>query len=137
MTLSIAATKIQPLDDEFIKFIVEKINELLYIKSRALFKKLSNFDNLILECTANEFDTTQLIKLAAKNIIYTKNYKNFYITINTAVKINNISLLQLCKLIEYGNSQLQGTGIFTEVFNYIKNNLDTYMLQYQLLSEDT
>lgn len=55
------------------------------------------------------------------------------IKINGDYKIKNIKLLQLLKLIDYGNLDVAGVKLFKSSESYIKNNLKELFAFYQAL----
>lgn len=45
---------------------------------------------------------------------------------------SQIRLIDLCKLLNNGTLEIQGTNIFSDTFDYIANNMDQIYLTYIL-----
>lgn len=77
----------------------------------------------------------QILIIASHNlkIIYTTN-SEISVIIDPNIKLyrTNYTINNLCKLINYGNSEVKGTYIITDLFKYISDNI-LNIYQYYIL----
>lgn len=125
-------------DSDFVEALIERIqNQLLTdIQSRGsdllawnkyineYIKSFSRIEDFI--------DVEDILTEGVENIIYKESTKDFTIKIKENHYIKNVLLdiESFCKLINYGNLMMQGTHIFTDVFNDTKKDLDKLIELY-------
>lgn len=123
------------IDKKFIEFIAECVSEKII--SNIDDKKLIKFDEYISEYIPRvrdvEVTSREIITCGAENLsIYTLQDK-FLIEISRTKsfdKVKDMTLVSLCKLINYGNSQIHGYPIFTDTFSEIAEDIDMYKKLY-------
>ena len=74
----------------------------------------------------------EIVWQACDNLVIDDISDNSYeLKVNETPKLldTDIKLVDACKLIEYGNSEVSGTGLFGEMFNYISSNLKPFYRQ--------
>ena len=124
--------------DEFFDFVKEKIRSYFYTHVKV--KKLEPFEVFINESPEYKFPLRKYISCydiciaALYNIVVVRYGRNIVLKIdeNSVVPNTNIKLIDLCKLINEGNLVLKAYPIFTEIFNYVKNNIEDLNLEYAL-----
>lgn len=124
-------------DIQFIKYLIKLLRKQLL--GSIVPGKLIKWDNYL--NTLPIFKTKykkgitakEIIYSAAFNIRYMKSGQDYTIYIDNNQKIfgTNAKLYSICKLINYGNMQMQGYPIFTNTFNYIADNIQILYLRYQ------
>ena len=117
------------IKDDFIAFLIAMIKSRLvsFKVDESRFRKM--FDSYNQDISAEN-----IIIQAAKNLkVYTFNYQ-YIIRIDESVLYNNksIRLIDLCKLLNYGNLEVEGCHIFTDTFNYIADNINNLFNEYNL-----
>lgn len=114
-------------------FLIEHINdEQLYIFNKLFLE--SEISQEILAYPLNNFDIRNFIYIALNNLIYRKIKGNYIIEINPNKYINNLNVAYICKLLNYGNNEIRGYPIFTNCFEYILRNINSF---YNIYLRDT
>lgn len=106
----------------FIKFLIKKLVGLLCEKVN--LKKLKDFDNYLKEKKIKKVKGKKVFFLAINHIVY----KNSKIQINESILYpgTDYKLIDLCKLLNYGNLEFEGYPIFSTVFDFISDNIKKY-----------
>ena len=123
------------LDKKFGNWLILIIREL--IKSSINDKKLSKWDKYIEE----HFNHIYSKKVTSKDIIFTgiKDLMCDDTDSKLIIKISTNHFMQgldrvrvetLCRLINYGNTEIKGYPIFTNAFNDIADNISVYVRKY-------
>lgn len=122
--------------DEFVDYLIIQLQKR-FLKTLEVnkLKELEDYLNSV-----PKYKSIFIKYLKAKDIciagIYnisadrTKTNLRLYINPNVKYYGTNIKLVDLCKFINNGNLQCPGYPIFSESFNYIKNNIEKYYLKY-------
>ena len=124
--------------DDFFEFVKYKMREYFY--SHLDYKKLEPFDIFINEnpkykSIFNKHISAYDICISALyNIEILRFGKNIVLKIdeNAVIPNTNRKLIELCKLINEGNLVLKAYPIFTDIFNYVKNNIEEIYIEYVL-----
>lgn len=128
------------LSKAFIEWLIIEIQSELNLRVKK--SKLKNWDNYLnnyfqlKNFTKNTYSTEYIIQLGIKNIIYKYDAKLIEIYINEHIYIpglDRVKLNSICKLVNYGNQELAGYPIFSEVFNYIADNISDYVNDFMQL----
>lgn len=83
---------------------------------------------------SSEVITSDIIKIAFNNFRISQFSDYFLIFIDQNLKlsrINNLTIDQLCRLINYGTADIAGWPIFEDTFQYIKDNIDSLYETYK------
>lgn len=110
-------------EDSFYLWLVEKIKKLfpLFIKKHKLIK-LSQY--LDIDC--------YLVLIEASRHLVVKDFRdNKIITVDDSARYGKHNLKELCKIINDGNMEVKGCGIFTQIFSMVKKNLEVYYFLYR------
>lgn len=127
------------IDDGFIEFIIKRIfpSRLLSILDE---RKLSAWDEYLFEEKKGNFNlgnlksTKDVIKCGISNLTYTTYGGDYIIRISDVAVISGTmtKILPVCKLIEYGNTEIAGYPIFSKVIDKIKSELELYHNMYEM-----
>lgn len=125
-------------DDDFYSFIINYIEKIGV--GRIDRKKLINWDlyfNSFSKLTNNfkkNISSYEIIISGIYNLIYIKREREVVIKIDPSQKLpgTNAKINVLCNTINNGNLIVKGYPIFTDLFTYISNNLDSIHLLYEL-----
>lgn len=124
--------------DEFFYFVKNKIKSYFY--QRINMKRLEPFEVFINETPKYKSLLKKYISAfdicisAIYNIVIVRYGENIVLKIdeNAIVPNTNIKLINLCKLINEGNLVLKAYPIFTEIFDYVKDNIEKIYAEYAL-----
>ena len=127
--MDLTVTKTTQITNEFIQYLLARIRSMLlnsiikYEKYDILFK---DFDNSI--------TVASVVSQAASNLRVLNYETKLIIQINPTVNYINssIRLIDLCKLLNYGNLEMNGCHIFTQTFDYIATNFNKLHEEYNL-----
>lgn len=120
----------------WLKGIVSKV-----IKSSVRYQKLIVWDKYLTEAdfltltNRKSITAREIVLCGADNLVVQILPDKFIIHIDNKKKINGVSapkLEQLCRLINFGNSDIKGYPIFTDSFTSVINNIDNYIELYYL-----
>ena len=117
----------------FIKFIKRKMLE--HISLILNFKKLTPFDEYFKSEEFNKLSNNvrvsskKVIVLGMTNLIHKRYETNTHIFINPNILFpgTDIKLVDLCKIINYGNMSIEGYPIFTDTFEHFSKNINKYI----------
>ena len=124
--------------DDFFEFVKYKMREYFY--SHLEYKKLEPFDIFINEMQKYQsifkkhISAYDICISVLYNVIVLRFGKNIVLKIdeNAVIPNTNRKLIELCKLINEGNLVLKAYPIFTDIFNYVKNNIEEIYIEYVL-----
>ena len=125
------------LPKEFAYWLIKKIQTLIVANIDT--KQVSKFDkylneNSIFETTyLKEISTRNIIEQASNNMEVSESENQYTIQINQnmmVIGLDRVKLTTAFKLINYGNSDIKGYPIFTDIFNMIADNINTYVEIY-------
>ena len=115
--------------DDFLDYILNLI-KLYLLDSNIDFTAFTNYFQ------KNYSDiTVQDILLQATKYLEIINYQDIVIIqINPNIQFKDLSfkLIDLCKMLNYGTIDIQGTNIFSDTFDYISNNINQIYFNYIL-----
>lgn len=123
---------------EFVLYVIKKLQE--YIIGNINDKKLSFIEVYINQnyksIYRNYISARDVIVSGAMNITYQIYPNKFVIELDSKQILygTNAKLYDICKLINFGVLGISEYPIFTDSFNYFKDNLD-YMYEYYLREE--
>ena len=116
-------------DMQFIGYLISFLrkylrNSVYKMKSRKLDEYLASYDRYI---TSKGYITTSrdIVFQASQHLKYQR-YKNkieIYIDDKIYYPGLNVTLDELCRLINYGNLSVQGSKIFTDSYSYVVNHI--------------
>ena len=123
-------------DDKFIQWLIG----ILRIRLSTLidFRRLKRLENYYNEEIApeqegsSEINLSQICVYILNNFVYFKTKQYYYITINNKKFLpgTHLSLYDIAMYINYGNQDVPGYPIFTDVFNDIMSNIEDYYRWY-------
>lgn len=125
-------------DDEFFDFVKTKIKNYFYqilnIKRLEPFEIFINKNPKYYSLFKKYISALDICISAIYNIVVIRYGENIVLKIdeNSVVPNTNIKLINLCKLINEGNLVLKAYPIFTEIFDYVKNNIEKIYAEYAL-----
>lgn len=137
MTFTIIANKY--IDDDFIEWLIDIIKHKII--SQLDNEYIINFNNIVNDNeifkknnpdSKVKFDVRKAILISLNTLKYRKIKNVYIIDIGKDILFPNyqVKLETVCKLLNYGNTQIKGYPIFTNVFNDIRQNLESYYQQY-------
>ena len=99
---------------------LHKYDELFHSKE---FLKMSN--NTIIS-------SRQVIVMGMTNLTHKRYETNTHIFINPNINYpgTNLRIVDLCKIINYGNMSIDGYPILTMTFDYVQSNIGKYIDRY-------
>lgn len=83
----------------------------------------------------NQIKAIDIIAEGISNLYFQTFDRGFWISINPNILISGLDRVKLesiCKLINYGNQEINGYPIFTDTFKYIADHINEYVEQYLL-----
>lgn len=122
------------IDIKFIKWLIKRIKKLIILKCNS--RKLSSIQNYVDNNnpfnTRNKISINGIILQASQNIIFYKHKSYFYIMVNPIIRAQgmDLKLEDVCKFINYGNFEMPGYPLFTNIYFDIKDNIKEYLKQY-------
>lgn len=137
MHISIKRTT-EEINKDFGEFLIVKIKELLLLNiNEPRLILLNNYiNNEIIAFKSiyrKHISAQEIILLGLQHLKVSESPTNILISINSNIFIpgyDRIKLLDACKLINYGNSEIKGYPIFTNTFTKIVNEIDDYYNEY-------
>ena len=129
------------LDRSFINWLCIQIRN--NVLSTLNTKKLINWDeyfnseSVYKSIYKKKIFTRDIIIAGISNLYYQTTEDGFWISINPNILtpgLDRIKLISVCKLINFGNRQIPGYPIFTNTFQDIANNINTYVERYMKIS---
>lgn len=80
-----------------------------------------------------KISTKDILTAGITNLLHASAGTQVFITINPNINMpsfNQVKVKTLCKLINFGNQDISGYPIFTDIFNYFADNLQEYLELY-------
>lgn len=115
--------------DDFVEHLVFYIGNIgnLYINDKKLIKCQQYFDSKKID-----LDIVKIILIALNNLNINRTTRFVTIKIDEKKVIPNTSLriIDICKMINYGNFELQAYPLFTNIFNFVKRYIDGIYVMY-------
>ena len=119
-------------DSDFIEELVDKIKRDLFILCDGLGVKISLWQDYInkninlFSYSLDSINLQEVLDVAIDSICYKETEETFTVGINEKVHIKDVyvSVLDICKLVNYGNMTMGGIYIFSDEFERIDKNLD-------------
>jgi hypothetical protein len=104
-----------------------------YLLEKADRRKLLAFDDYLNSTEGINIKAINILSIATDNIKHIELDGSIVIYINDKVLIKGTDkrLIDICRLINYGNLLVQGYPIFTKTFNHFSNNIDFYISLYK------
>ena len=96
------------------KYLPELIYKLIY-NSGCNYTQINNRFNI---------NSLYVFRIVLKTLIRSETTDEYILSINKNLKLYNMHLDNLIKLISYGNRETKGVPILLNVFSYIENNLE-------------
>ena len=122
------------LDDVFIDLsnpdeVVELLNRVKdsldeYISNNLSVTRSEELENYLSSNFNIKTPIRKIFKIAVDNLKTVTNYSKLTFRIDKFIMVDNIRLNSIIKLITYGNLEIKPYNIWTESFEYIKNNMD-------------
>lgn len=127
------------IDRDFVLFLINKIIPGRFI-SMINPQKLKKWDEFLFKNNLSGFNlgsiktTEQLLKYAIQNLIFSSYGGDFTISLDATKTIQgtNTKISAVCRLINYGNTEISGLGIFSDVFNKVRKELELYKNMYTM-----
>lgn len=125
------------LDRPFIVWLMTQIRNKVLMECN--LKKLEHWDVYFNSETVyksiykKRIFTKDIITAGISNLHYLLTDDGFFISINPNIYtpgLDRIKLISLCKLINFGNQQILGYPIFTDIFQEIADNINDYVEKY-------
>lgn len=113
-------------DSSLIRQII--ISELLrYFRLNLSDQLLNKWDNYL-----SKYNITlkQLLVKILNTMEFTTNKGKFIIMVSEVDKIDGVKISLLARLLNYGNTEIRGTKIISNGFNYLNKNLRQILLSY-------
>ena len=112
---------------EFARFLLFNLRRLLSksisvgeLKPWTDFFKSKNID----------VDAITLYRMACNNLVITKDDSGYIIEFNKNILYNNIKMITLLKMIDYGCLEKRKSTVFSKIFNEVQNGLNRYAILY-------
>jgi hypothetical protein len=127
------------IDRDFVLFLINKIIPGRFI-SMINPQKLKKWDEFLFKSNLSGFNlgsiktTEQLLKYAIQNLTFSSYGGDFTISLDATKTIQgtNTKISAVCRLINYGNTEISGLGIFSDVFNKVRKELELYKNMYTM-----
>lgn len=125
------------LDRPFITWLMVQIRNKVIIETN--LKKLERWDeyfnseNVYKSIYKKRILTKDIITAGISNLCYQLTEDGFDISINPNIYtpgLDRIKLLSICKLINFGNQQISGYPIFTNIFQEVADSINDYVEKY-------
>ena len=106
------------------KFVYEFIPDLIYslIVHNVDEHKFDAMDEYLKTNIGIDYSTIGLIRFALDNLEIKEVNGTYQIEVSNVIKINDYTLHQLMRLIDYGNNEVKGTRVFRDACNYIEGH---------------
>lgn len=115
--------------DNFIHHLMRQYKK--YILADIDKNKIKLYDDYFENVLNLKIKCINYIVKALDNLQFIRTKDSIILYINNNIYINNINVLDVCKLINYGNREIQAYPIFSKWASYIKNNLEDIYLEYR------
>ena len=122
---------------DFIKWIKDKIKDKilsdLNIKKLDIWTNYINEQQIYKSIYKKKVNCLDVILAGIYNLIYKYTFDGFVIMINPNINLpgfDRVKIASICKLINYGNQDISGYHIFTDIFEYFANNINEYLKIY-------
>ena len=104
-------------------------------------RKLSVYEEYIKESNIFNMSQKTLNNFKIINVIYTfirtlrkDTFKHTYIySFNKHIKYDNVTYYEICKLVNYGNSEIKGYPFITNILSNIQKNIKEYEHIYNVM----
>lgn len=137
MTFTITANEY--VNDHFIKWLLRiirfQIIKNINHKKLLIFNEIVDKENIFEKSNPydkNKFDVRKAVVISLNNLQINR-IKNVYIiriSDNVVFPGYNVKLSTICKLLNYGNTNIKGYPIYTQAFDNVRLNLKKYYQQY-------
>jgi hypothetical protein len=126
---------------EFSDWLLKVIKQ--EIMSNVNPRKLKYYEDYIKESNVFNMSEKALNNLNVVNVLYRfirtlrkDTFRHTYIySFNTHIKYEETTYYDICKLINYGNSEIRGYPFIINVFSNIQNNIKEYEHIYKIMYE--
>ena len=124
---------VKNVDDEaFLEYLIKKIRD--YAMSNVNINLLNSYKDIIVELYPELKNINMLYFFNASfNILLYKKYEDDYIIEFNNKKTcfgTNITIYEICNLINYGTRDIKPYPIFSQAFNYVTRNMSTIKYLY-------
>lgn len=125
------------LDEDFINRLINFLPVLLVKNKYINKKKLNNLDDYLAKnvfTDKRKYTTKDCILIGLRNLKFKTTGYKVIIECNptSQMPFYNISVKDICSLIDDGNLDIKGTKVFTNLFNYVKNNIQLLRHYYEI-----
>lgn len=69
-----------------------------------------------------KYNTLDILRYAVKNWEIKKVNQVYIVDVSNVLRIDSYTVRQLVSIIDYGTTEVKGTGVYKEIENYINNN---------------
>ena len=119
--------------EEFGNWLLQDMKKTF--KTQVNCKKLESFQHYLQEYLNINISAISVYNNGIDNLILKKNDDVLVIQISDKSYLNNIKILNLCKLINYGNAEITPYPIFTQIFDKYAENISEYKLIFKYLED--
>ena len=77
-----------------------------------------------------KYSTLDILKYAVKNWEIKKVNQVYIVEVSNILRIDSFTVRQLVDTIDYGTTEVKGTGVYKEIENYINNNRAVLVNRY-------
>ena len=77
-----------------------------------------------------KYSTLDILKYAVKNWEIKKVNQVYIVEVSNILRIDSFTVRQLVDIIDYGTTEVKGTGVYKEIENYINNNRAVLVNRY-------
>ena len=137
MKLLITTEKELLLTSDFSIWLIKEIRkqllldiDLKHIKAWQLYLEKLLADKIL---PKQKLSADAIILQGINSLEYILTDNSVEISVNNKITIpnlNQVKLISIIKLINYGNNDIKGYPIFTDTFNYFAENIDAYIDKY-------
>jgi hypothetical protein len=112
------------IPDKLFNYVMLNLNE----------EKVSSLDEYLYESLKINSSSTDVIEYGLKNLFISDTGSEFIVMIDSTLFMpkTNQNLLNLIKLIDYGNLEVKGLNIISEAFSYIVMQIQNLVKLYKL-----
>lgn len=124
------------LDKKFLEFLKKRmIESFADISSKKDTRLMTIYLNNNIFVDRHKFTTNQVLLMGLNNLKIVSSMRDGYIEIDPVKVVpyyHDLKITDVCSLVNKGNLDIKGTNILTDIFTYIKDNLDTLRTEYEL-----
>ncbi len=118
------------VNNDFVYNYLPKVilTEALYRNKKNKFQAMNKY----LKSIGIEYSVVEILQCAVKHLVCKKivGGKVCFIDIDSNIKLGDHTLLQICNLIDFGNTEVKGTRAIQSAMDYVNENRNLLIERY-------